>query len=156
MTYWPRHQHCFGCLTLPSPSSSAAPSLLVCTCPAGIHTQRLTLIRKKEKSFQFQPKNFQNHTFKAAKISETHSYPSPVTSECPESKTYYQPPQFQLFHLFPGTDFPLGETALLCHSWNITYKEPSFMRWKICNCWNASPSTFSPWEDCLVPLQILF
>lgn len=98
-------------LTLPSSSSSAAPSLLICTC-AGIYVWRSTLTRKKEKSFQFQPKNFQNHTFKVAlKISETDSYPSPVTTECPESKTCCKPLHFQLLCPFPVRDLSFGRNS---------------------------------------------
>lgn len=147
MAFGPRHQHCFGCF------NSALSQLICCSLTLDLSLCRNTCREmnsdyKKEKTFQFQPKNFHNHTFKAAKISERDSYPSPITTECPESKTCYQPPQFQLFCPFPVTDFPLAETVLQCHSWNITYREPSFRRSKIWNCWNASPSTFSPWEDC--------
>lgn len=85
-----------GALTLPSPSSSAAPSLWICTC-AGIHVWRLTLIRKKKNHSNFSPRTFR---ITPSKQQRKDSYPSPITTECPESKTCYQPPQFQYFVSF--------------------------------------------------------
>lgn len=46
-----------GVLTLPSPSSSAAPSLLICTC-AGENAWRVTLTTKKKNPSNFSPRTF--------------------------------------------------------------------------------------------------
>lgn len=89
---------------------------------------------KKEKSFKLQPKNFQNHTFKAMKIAGTDLSPSPITTECPESKTCYQPPQVPVISSLSCYEFSFGRNSFAVPQLKITCKEPSFTRWKTCNC----------------------
>lgn len=125
-----------GTSTTPGCFNTALSQLICCSLTLDLYLCSRTCMEinsdyKEEKSFQFQPKN---HTFKAMKIADTDSYLSPITTECPESKTCYQTPQVLIISSLSCYKFSFGRNTSAVPQLKYHLKEPGFMRWKICNC----------------------